>query len=116
MSKEMVVIADESKMVDEIGKFPLPVEIIPFALPATIRHLNDAGFKGELRRNANGKPFMTENANVIYDIHLTSTIKDPKLLQDKIIYIPGIVDTGLFIGYAGRIIIGKFDGSVEIRQ
>lgn len=115
MSEEMIVVIDESKLVESIGKFPLPVEIIPFALPATIRHLTEAGYRGELRRNANGKPFITENENLIYDLQIGTPIKEYNALQERLLRIPGIVDTGLFIGYAGRVIIGHLDGTVEIR-
>lgn len=116
MSKEMIVIVDEDKCVNTLGKALLPVEIIPFGLPATIRHINEAGYKGKIRHNANGKPFITENENILYDLHLSSLIEDPKLLEDILLHIPGVVDTGLFLGYAGRVVIGKFDGTTEIRQ
>ncbi len=116
MSDEMVVIVDEGKVVSRLGKFPLPVEILPFGLPATIQHLATLGYKGEIRGKANGEPFITENGNVIYDLHLPTRIEDPKRLYNTLLNIPGVLENGLFIGYAGRVLIGRFDGKVEIRQ
>ena len=115
MSREVVVIIDESKQVKRLGDFPLPIEIIPFAYLATIHHLENAGYSGSLRKNDQQTPFITDNGNYIFDIQLSRPTETPEKEEQKIQKIPGVVETGFFFNLAGRIIIGYNDGHVEIR-
>lgn len=115
MSKEMVVIVDKQKVVEKLGSFPLPVEIIPFGWKATTHHLEKHGFKGNIRQTKEGKDYITDNGNLIYDIHFPSLLSNPEQVEQKIRNIPGVIETGFFFNLAGRVIIGKPDGKVEIR-
>ena len=109
MSREMVVIVDESKLVSKLGKQKLPVEIVPFGYKATIAQLEKLGFVGALRPN------LTENGNYLFDLHLNPATVDPQRDHNRIINIPGVIETGFFLNLAGRVIDGFFDGQVAIQ-
>ncbi|WP_195576771.1 ribose-5-phosphate isomerase RpiA [Paenibacillus sp. 1001270B_150601_E10] len=112
-SKQMIVIVDESKAVNELGKFGLPVEVVPFAWEMTARHIEKLGCKAIRRADAEGEPFITDNGNYILDCQF-GVIEEPPALEAKLQQIPGIVDHGLFIGLADIVIVGYEDGRVEI--
>jgi ribose 5-phosphate isomerase A len=113
MSKERIFIVDESKLVSKIGQRPLPVEIIPFGSAATIHQLERLGYKGTLRMK-NNAPYITDNHNFIYDVHLSDHVK-PEMAHQQITDVPGVVDTGFFFNFAGRVIIGFLDGKVVVQ-
>jgi len=115
MAEEMVVVVDESKIVDYLGKFPLPIEITPFAFKVTMRELEKFGSKATLRSTRDGLPLLTENHNFIVDLKLNYPCENQEETHVKIKLITGVCETGLFINMAGRIIIGYDDGHVEIR-
>ncbi|THD42720.1 MAG: ribose-5-phosphate isomerase RpiA [Bradyrhizobium sp.] len=116
-SRRMVVIADISKRVARLGRFALPVEVVPFGLVATTRHLERAisglGLGGaiELRRR-NDEVFITDGGHYILDCGL-GAIADPAALAAALAFIPGVVDHGLFIGLASAAIVAGPSG-VEI--
>lgn len=119
-SERMVVIADASKKVATLGKFPLPIEVVRFGLTAT-RHMisqlaEEAGCPGEitLRKDKAGKTFITDNGNVILD-GAFGHIAEPEDLADILQMIPGVVEHGLFIGIADAAIIAGPDG-VEVLE
>lgn len=116
MSTEMVVIVDANKNVESLGKFPLPVEIIPFAHKATLYHFERLGFHGALRTTTDGQPYVTDNQNFLFDIRLEYPCLNPEVIDAQLRSIPGVVETGLFLKLAGRVIIGYEDGHVEIRS
>ncbi len=109
MSSEMTVIVDETKLVSKLGTRPLPVEILPFGLSATLHHLHQLGYRGALRSN-----LLTENGNYIFDVKLSTS---SPIEQDhlRISAIPGVIETGFFQNQAGRVIIGFKDGSVVVQ-
>ena len=109
----MVVIVDESKLVSELGQFGLPVEIIPFGYHATVAKLNRAGYEGELRAQKDGTLYRTDNGNYIYDVHSPHHFTDPEEVHDRIINLPGVVETGLFFNLPLRVLVGRSDGSVD---
>lgn len=113
MSREMVVIVDEHKVVNSLGKFPLPLEIIPFGYRATLKHITDLGFKGNIRLNEQGNFYLTDNQNYIFDLHLSEFLhfeeNYPKLKE-----IPGLLETGFFPNQAHKVITGYSDGHVKI--
>lgn len=118
-SARLVIIADNSKMVETLGRFPLPIEVVPFGLTAT-RNLvaslaADAGCSGKinLRMTAQDKPFVTDNGNYILDCSF-GEIADPETLDDALKLIPGVVESGLFIGLADLGIVGSPDGVTVI--
>ena len=113
-SKEMIVIADRSKHVTCLGAFPLPLEIATFGARATvlaISHLlHILGLAGDIsQRMKHGKPFVSDNGNLIYDAHL-GRIEDPVTLAASISSIPGMVEHGLFTGLATRAIVAGPEG------
>jgi ribose 5-phosphate isomerase A len=120
-SARMVVIADHSKWVPTLGRFPLPVEVVPFGLAATARAVGAAaraaGSPGEvvLRRTTKGHSsteghvFVTDGGHWILDARL-GRIADPKALACRLASIPGVVEHGLFIGMAQAAILAGPDG------
>jgi ribose 5-phosphate isomerase A len=116
-SKYMVVIADQSKKVKTLGKFPLPVEVIPFGVKATAWKMErDFKFlKMEAKmtlRLKDGKPFQTDGGNCILDC-ACGEIKEPERLEMILNNTPGVVNNGLFIGLAGIIMMGTPKGVEE---
>ncbi|MNZ78091.1 Ribose-5-phosphate isomerase A [compost metagenome] len=111
-STRMIVIADEGKVVNTLGKFPLPVEIVPFAWEWTVAELAKLGCQPELRRSGE-ELYKTDNGNYIADCRFEAIEAAPKLAL-TIQSIPGVVDHGLFIGIAAMAIVGKLDGTIEI--
>lgn len=113
MSREWVVLIDPAKQVDQFGKFPLPLEILPFAYPATQAKIESLGLKGSFRKK--GKTLTTtDNGNYIFDIHLRPPF-EPEKLNDSLLNIPGVLETGFFFNMAKKVIIGHPDGTVEIK-
>jgi ribose 5-phosphate isomerase A len=112
-SKQMVVIVDESKLVDKLGRFGLPVEIVPFGYNATIAKLIRAGYQGTLRRTQDESVYLTDNGNYIYDIRTRTQFPEPEKDHDIIINIPGVVETGFFFNLPLRLLVGRKDGSVD---
>jgi ribose 5-phosphate isomerase A len=114
-SARMVVIADESKWVSALGRFPLPIEVVPFGLAATRRAveaaLAAAGCNGPalLRRTKDGHAFVTDGGHWILDAAL-ERIADPGLLADRLDGVAGIVEHGLFIGLAHAAVIAGAQG------
>lgn len=104
-STRMIVIADESKVVNTLGKFPLPVEIVPFAWEWTVAELAKLGCNPELRRSGE-ELYKTDNGNYIADCRFEVIESAPKLAL-TIQSIPGVVEHGLFIGIAAMAIVGK---------
>ena len=115
MSREMIVIVDESKLVKALGKCKLPVEVLPFAKNAIFDHIEKASYRGEFRKAANGEPFITDNGNLLIDIHFDTLRTHPEQDHETLIHIPGVVDTGFFFNLAGRIIVGFADGQVVMK-
>jgi len=117
-SRKMVAIVDESKRVQRLGRFPLPVEIIPFSWRSTERQLQNlfkkAGYD-DVRIDVRGsreKPLITDSGHYLLDCHLQE-IADPEFLADHLNQIPGVVEHGLFLGIATDAAIGKPDGRAE---
>jgi ribose 5-phosphate isomerase A len=114
-SSWMVVIADESKFVPVLGRFPLPIEVVPFGLAATRRAIDvaaaSAGSPGQarLRQGKDGHPFVTDGGHWILDAAL-ERIADPRSLAVDLAAIPGVVEHGLFIGLAQAAIIAGPNG------
>lgn len=110
-SERMVVVADETKLVDRLAtRFALPVAIIPFGWPALIPALEALGAKAELRRAPDGSPIVTDDGLFLLDCAFTDGIDDPATLDQSLDAIPGVVTSGLFIGLAERAIVAGGDG------
>src|SRR5262249_41466456 len=109
-SARMVVISDESKWVATLGRFPLPIEVVPFGLAATERAIAAAtaamGLSGPIvvRRDKSGHAFVTDGGHWILDAAL-ARIPDPRGLGERLAAIAGVVEHGLFLGWARPAII-----------
>ncbi len=107
-SRRLIVIVDEGKLVSELGGVRLPVEVARFGWQATARHLERAGADPRLRLAPDGAPFVTDNGNHILDCALA--IDDAAATEARLHRIPGVVETGLFVGIAARVIAGTPSG------
>lgn len=114
-SDRMIVIADDSKWVEALGRFPLPIEVIPFGLGATRRAIGkafaDCGISGQiaLRNGRDGHVFVTDGGHWIVDAHLGRIADAPRLAQ-SLGSIPGVVEHGLFIGLASMAMLAGPQG------
>ena len=114
-SDRMIVIADESKSVDVLGRFPLPVEVVPFGLAATRRAIGEAfaqsGVSGQkvVQKGKDGHVFVTDGGHWIVDAHL-GRIADAPRLAGLLASIPGVVEHGLFIGLSSIAILAGPEG------
>jgi ribose 5-phosphate isomerase A len=118
-SDRMVVIADRSKKVETLGAFPLPAEIVPFGwettkaiVEETLDRMGFASHATALRMDGDS-PFLTDGGHFILDLHL-HRIEAPAALSAKMIAIPGVIDTGLFVGIADAVIYGHANGETEM--
>ena len=114
-SKKMVVIADSSKSVTVLGKFPLPVEIIPFARAVIEKKMASLGATAKLRMKSDGKPFVTDEGHHILDCSF-GKIADPPALARALDETPGVVEHGLFIGLATVALVGKGNTVREVHK
>ncbi len=120
-SRRMVVIADASKGVERLGRFPLPVEVVPFGLGSTRRLIVEAAAAASaagvlaLRRRTSGEIFVTDGGHYILDCHF-GVIPQPEALARHLVAIPGVVEHGLFIGFATAIVTADADGVRVIGQ
>jgi len=118
-SERMVVIADASKRVAQLGAYPLPIEIVRFGWRSTedwvLSCLDEAECTGtvSLRSTQWGQPFVTDGGNYILDCAL-GVIDDPEMLHDILKSVPGVVETGLFVGIADTAIIGTANGVITL--
>lgn len=112
-SERYVVVVDPSKMVDTLGEtFDLPVEILSLWQSAIAEHIEELGCEAMIRKDANDV-YQTDNGNNILDCDFGS-IKDPKKLSRELNSIPGVVENGLFLDTADKVIIGNERGFREI--
>lgn len=115
----MIVIADHTKKVKRLGKFPLPIEVVEFGLKSTESLIaamaEEAGCHGPivLRKGKDGKPFRTDSGNLILDCSF-GEIPEPDLLAGALELVPGVVEHGLFIGIADLAIIAGPSGIEEL--
>jgi ribose 5-phosphate isomerase A len=120
-SARMVVIADESKWVKTLGRFPLPVEVMPFGWTATRRAVEAAALAAgcpgpaKLRLGKDGHAFVTDGGHWILDASL-QRIADAKMLADRLAAIPGVVEHGLFIGLAQAVILAGPTGARVVER
>lgn len=114
-SKQMIVVVDESKTVKTLGKFLLPVEVLPFALEWTRAHLEEKCTHLQLRKTDTGAVYKTDNGNPILDCDFYP-IKDPAKLHSELNNIPGVVENGLFVHLCDRVVVGYKDGHAEVLE
>jgi ribose 5-phosphate isomerase A len=118
-SRRFVVVADAAKQVETLGAFDLPVEVVRFGWRSTAGHIasalegQDVAGRGWRLRERDGAPLVTDEGHHIVDLML-GRIADPAALDRGLCAIPGVVETGLFIGMAERAILGQPDGTVRV--
>jgi ribose 5-phosphate isomerase A len=115
VSSRFIVIADSAKQVKKLGKFPLPVEVVPFAQSLIKPQIEALGAKVSLRSYAYGNPYVTDEGHHILDCTF-GEIPDPSALAEKLCHIPGVIEHGLFIGMAELAFIGKDGKVVQLRR
>jgi ribose 5-phosphate isomerase A len=114
-TRELVIVADESKQVKVLGKFPLPVEVVKFAEPLIAARIAALGATPVLRRGAAGNPFITDEGNYILDCKF-GAIEDPPALARILEAMPGVVEHGLFIHMASVVLVARGENVREIRR
>jgi ribose 5-phosphate isomerase A len=114
-SKQVVIIADSSKQVAVLGKFPLPVEVIPFAQSLVAARVTALGATVKLRKDAKGNPFVSDEGHHILDCSF-GQIPNPPALARKLSDMPGIVEHGLFIDLATVVLVAKGENVTELRR
>jgi ribose 5-phosphate isomerase A len=113
-TKKLVIVADASKQVPVLGKFPLPVEVIRFAEALIAKRITDLGAKVSVRQAADGKPYVTDEGHHILDCHF-GEIRDPGKLARQLSDMPGIVEHGLFIGMAKVALFARGHEIIELK-
>ena len=112
VSRQVMIIADSSKQVAVLGKFPLPVEVIPFAESLIAKRIAALGASVKIRQDKNGNPFTTDEGHRILDCSF-GQIPDPPALARKLSDMPGVVEHGLFINLATYVLMAKGDKVTE---
>ncbi|MBC1711586.1 ribose-5-phosphate isomerase RpiA [Listeria welshimeri] len=106
-------VVEEKKLVEELGEFSLPIEVIPFGWKQIKWSLEKEAIETELRKNDSGKVYQTNNGNYILDIK-NQILTNPVEWQEKLAGIPGIVEHGLFLNYVDIVICGKANGEAIV--
>ncbi len=110
-AKVLIIIVDESKIVEKLGVGFLPVEVSIEDHENTRNEITTLGCSADIRIEANSQPFITDNNNYIYHCKFKDGIEDPKSLDLNLMKIEGVVDTGLFIDMTSKVIIGTSKGT-----
>ncbi len=113
-TRQLVIVVDATKRVPVLGKFPLPVEVIKFAQALVKKKIEALGAAVELRRDKDGKPFLTDENNHILDCRF-GQIPDADRLARQLSDMPGVVEHGLFIGMASVVLVANGNEVVELR-
>src|SRR5437660_2217180 len=114
-TRQMIVVADASKQVQRLGKFPLPVEVIRFAQALVAKRIAVMGADVQLRRDAAGNAYLTDENNHILDCRF-GEMRDPDRLARELSEMPGVVEHGLFIGMASVAWLARGSEIVELRR
>ena len=116
LSDELVILVDPTKLVRALGeRHPIPVEVVPFARSVVVHAVEQRGYRPRLRRSPDGQTFRTDNGNEVLDLSPAHPLRDPALEERTLRDLPGVVETGLFVGLAERVVVGHPDGHVEER-
>ncbi|MGC6768758.1 ribose-5-phosphate isomerase RpiA [Enterococcus sp. LJL128] len=112
-SKKNIWIVDESKMVDKLGAFPLPVEVIPYGSQQLLRLFEEKGYQPALRKTTDNKVLVTDGGHYIIDLQL-DVIEDPIALGAYLDQLVGVVEHGLFLKIVSTVIVGREQGPLTI--
>lgn len=113
-SKKNIWIVDDSKLVDKLGAFPLPVEVVRFGSEYLFEQFKAADYHPSFRLNKDGEKLLTDSGNYIIDLNLKE-IENPKELAKELKTMVGVVEQGLFIDIVDQVIVGNSEGEVEIK-
>ncbi|MFC0775875.1 ribose-5-phosphate isomerase RpiA [Terrimonas alba] len=113
-SDKLVIIADESKWVNQLGRFPLPVEVMPIGWKQVKKKITAMGCSNIVLRGKNNVPYVTDNGHYILDCHFEK-INDAAALNIALHLLPGVVETGLFVNMADTVIIGDANGNIAVK-
>jgi ribose 5-phosphate isomerase A len=115
LTSELVIAVDHTKLVPRLGtRAPIPIEIVPFARVRLIAQLTDRSLSPRLRADrTTGAPVLTDNGNEILDLFPENGLDDPAQLERVLRQMPGVIETGIFVGLAHRIFVGLPDGTVQ---
>ena len=111
-TRQLVIVADASKQVKRLGKFPLPVEVTPFGWELTNRRLIALGCTPHMSM-VDSKPFLTDNSHYILDCSF-GPISDPALLHEQVSAITGVMEDGFFINMADIVVVGSPNGDTRV--
>ena len=115
-AKKLIICVDERKLADRLGTArAVPVEVIPFAHRLVMRRLAELHGKPELRRDKGSDPIITDNGNFVIDVDF-GPVKDALALNGQLKSIPGLVETGFFLGLTDRVYVGLRDGGVKVLE
>ncbi|MBW3581841.1 MAG: ribose-5-phosphate isomerase RpiA [Euryarchaeota archaeon] len=114
-SKREVIVVDPSKLVERLAdRFPLPVEVVPMAVPTVRRTIADMGAEVVVRKADDGTDMRTDNGFAILDCRFPGGIGDKRYVEQEINNIPGVLENGLFLDMTDRIVVGTEDGPVRL--
>lgn len=114
-SARLVIVVDESKLVERLGKFPLPIEVLNFAWRSQAQYIESLGAKVSVRKHSDGTTYLTDSGNLILDSSFGS-IPDPRALALKLGGRAGIVEHGLFLGIATDLIVAGENGLRHLQR
>jgi ribose 5-phosphate isomerase A len=114
-TRQLVIVADASKQVPVLGRFPLPVEVIGFAQALVAKRIRELGAEVSVRTDAAGKTYVTDEGHHILDCRF-GQIRDADTLARQLNDMPGVVEHGLFIGMASVVLFARGDEIVELRR
>ncbi len=112
-AKRFIVIVTERKLVERLGAFPLPLEVVPFSVRMVAHEVEALGARVEVRKNGT-EPFVSDNGNFILDAHF-GTIERPAELERELRALHGLVCTGLFLGLTSKVIVARENGALDER-
>ncbi|MFW5687162.1 MAG: ribose-5-phosphate isomerase RpiA [Halanaerobium sp.] len=113
-TEKLIIVVDETKMVEHLGAFPLPVEVTPFSWQYTQRMIEKFSCSSGLRKE-DGEIFVTDNGNYILDCNF-GKIEDPVKITVELNKLPGVVENGIFAEMAEIVVVGYNDGRVEVLE
>jgi ribose 5-phosphate isomerase A len=116
-SREYWLIVDESKLVEHLGeKHPVPVEVLPFGWKLVQRELEKLGAEPALRRLPDEKPFLTDDGHYVLDARFPGGLQDPDAIARAIKALPGVIEHGLFLSMADRVIVASQKTGVRVLE
>lgn len=114
LSNEVIILVDPSKLVSGLGqRSPIPVEVVPFAVPVLEREVASLGYEVRRRAAPGGSPLISDNGNAILDLVPPQPLREPDEADATLHHLVGVVETGIFVELADRIVVGNADGGVK---